>query len=226
MYINAGKVYENAVRMVNGIPRGRAETTPGELGALSAIMFAALSLETFINEVRFLARVTGEAEPHNGPLRALADALEDLGRAPISTKYVAAKFMISGRPFDRNADPYKSFIDLIRLRNQIVHQDSFKEIKSDKHGNITVAKRNLEPFRSFGLLGQIPHADILGIDPDRVHTNWLDDVSTRAMGVWACSAASAMVNGFLDSVPQGLFRTKLESAYREKFSATPLRARP
>lgn len=199
------------------------DRAPGQETALTSVIYATIALETFINEMSFLAGFLIERDAENTTrLRAFADMMAELekGHESIEAKYLAGKFMISGTPFDKGKSPYQDFKDLVKLRNLIVHQKSFEEIKTDPSGNVRLEQRKqLETFRLRKLLGKIRLPDELCIDPDSIFRNWLDDISTRAMAMWACNTASSMVNSFLDGIPNGFFRQWTESAYRNDFMA-------
>ena len=53
--------------------------------------------------------------------------------------------------------------------------------------------------------------------PDVLLTNWLDDISTRAMALWACSTLSEIVNAMIDAIGDGFLRNVLDAEYRESF---------
>jgi hypothetical protein len=218
MFLNGGRLYSNAVRASKSITSEL--NAGGQVEALMAVIFAALSLETFINEVRPVAELSIEPDTTEASrLQMLAGALTELEaqKASTQTKYLIATLIIAGVPLDKTKVVYVNFKKLIELRNHIIHQKAFEEMREDAAGGISIEKRKLEPFRSKGLLATSPFNEIEGVNSNTILMNWLDEISTKAMAIWACNSASGMVNSFLDAIPQGRFRLKMDTAYRSSF---------
>jgi hypothetical protein len=219
MIINATRMYQNAVRMAAQVSKHVPDTFPGQTEALTSIIYASMSVETFVNEMVFQAEWHCDTHPEaHGSVRAFVDVMNELeaSRAPLTAKVLLGKFTLSGQPFDKGEDPYQSFALLTKLRNEIVHQKAHEELKWDEEGNPFIKKRNiLESFQALGILGQIETKT--EIEPDVLITNWLDDISTRAMAFWACNSASGIVNAVLDATVDDFLRNVLDAEYREPF---------
>lgn len=221
MIVNANRMFHNAMRMAQQVAQHVADTFPGQPEALTSVIYASMSVETFINEMVFQAEwhCKSHPDPH-ASIRAFVDVMDELeaSKAPLTTKILMGKFILSGLPFTKGTNPYQHFALLTRLRNEIVHQKAHEELQWDDEGNPFIKKRNiLDSFRALGVLGEIDTNP--EIEPDVLITNWLDDISTRAMARWACDTASEIVNAMLDAVPDELLQRVLEATYRETFSS-------
>src|SRR6185437_3506639 len=121
VHLNAGLVYLNALSLIENIrPPGPQHHSTLRTNATASTIFSALATETFINEVSYLAN--GLFRGTEGAwLQTLGDVLEELedSHAPITSKYLIAKFVLSGAPFDKGKSPYQEFALLIRVRNVI-----------------------------------------------------------------------------------------------------------
>jgi len=94
--------------------------------ALIAIVFAALGVEAFINELAEMAQrdadMYGPGLGGTATLRDLATTLVEIedARGPVELKYQMASKILSGRTFDQGAQPFQDFRDLMRLRDALV----------------------------------------------------------------------------------------------------------
>lgn len=216
MFINAGRLYLGAVKWANEVNSGVDDLAPGQPQALASIIFAPLSVEAFINEVVLQAE-TGTSRQPNPTLRTFADVLNEMeqSRAPITSKIMMGKFILSGESFDKGENPFQDFALLVKLRNEIVRQKAFEEYSPNKEGNHAIRRRGiLEPFKNRGVLARTTAEE----RNEEVLTNWLDDISTRAMAVWACSAAYGILNNILDAAitaDNGSLARGLEFVYRD-----------
>ena len=92
-----------------------------DMDAIVAVVFAAASLEAFINETAALA---GSSLPSDPPsVRAFADCVREIeaNRGATEDKYEAAGWAFVGRPYDWGVEPFQSCEVLFRLRNAVVH---------------------------------------------------------------------------------------------------------
>jgi hypothetical protein len=218
MFINTGRIYLDAIRWVNEVNTVADDLAPGQPQALASIIFAALSVEAFINEIVLQAEAGTSRRP-NSTLRTFADVLGEMeqSRAPITSKIMMGKFILSGESFDKGKNPFQDFALLVKLRNEIVHQKAFEEFSPNEQGNYAMQRRSiLEPFKNRGVLARTTAEE----RNEEILTNWLDDISTRAMAVWACSAAHGILNSMLDAAvaaDSGSLARGLEFAYRDAF---------
>src|SRR5712692_388025 len=96
--------------------------------ALVAILMSALAVEAFINQLAEAADFAANPprSPHSPVLALLRDLAAVLGeiesdKGPIAAKYQMAARILSGHTFERGAQPFAHFRDLMSLRNLLVH---------------------------------------------------------------------------------------------------------
>jgi hypothetical protein len=216
MALNAGKLFENAMDAYHRIEA--EDKYPGQPDALVAILFAAISLEAFINELAYCS------VPDDGDtVIALRNVLNEAeaSRAPTRAKYHLAKLVLSQKGFDRGAAPFQNFDTLMRLRDLIVHAHVQPGVIEDEKGQILnadppAAVKTLQAARVISTISEI--CTLLEIPADSlVNANWLDVVSTKAVARWACNAAAAMVIAILDALPAGQFAEIMNRIYRRSF---------
>lgn len=163
--------------------------------ALVAIIFAALSLEAFINELGDLARNAKASGHEEYFLNGLIDAIdESQGSKNTLDKFMMASVALSNK-FDKGKHPYQDFADLFKLRDCLVHLKPKDRLKIDDDSNWFYSGRKLiGRLRSKGILQE--HTKIESITLL---------VSTATAARWACNTASAMVNAILDRIPNSEF---------------------
>ncbi len=167
--------------------------------ALVAIIFAALSLEAFINELGALARDAKADGYREDFLDKLIDAIDESHIESQKDKNTRAKFLNASialsKEFDKGKHPYQDFADLFRLRDCLVHlkpQDRF-EIDLDNNW-IYSGRKLIDRLRSKNIIQgftQVKSITLL--------------VSNAAAAKWACDIASAMVIAILDMIPDSKF---------------------
>src|SRR5229473_1538966 len=115
MNLHAGIFFQNAVEwsQLEGIVSRRQ--------ALAGILFAAISAETFINEIEIIAGLHVKHFKTPGWLGALSALLEEAEKSRVSvlSKYQLAKFILSGETFPKGAMPFQGFALLVEIRNLI-----------------------------------------------------------------------------------------------------------
>ena len=205
--------------MLDGIDSAVDDRAPGQLQALTSIIYAALSLETFINEIPVVMDNLFLDATSPLWLRTFVYVLDELeqSRAQIRTKYSLSKFILSGVSFDTSQPLYQHFDLLIDLRNEIVHQKpgDWRFGVDEKGAIIRTKRRILKKLNSINTLGQeLP--DESDEDSETVE-NWLDKISTRAMARWACKSSRNMILAILDAIPHGTVKDLTDTAYRAEF---------
>jgi hypothetical protein len=211
LHINAGFVYLNAVALLASAKEPFLETN-----TLASTIFAALSLETFINEMAHLAHGTIFRGTEGEWLQTFGDIEDELevSHAPINAKYMMGKFILSGVPFDKSRTPYQEFALLIKLRNEIAHQKPYPPKATQRLTTGAMPQRPvLQQLRSLGVLREPSSPSV----SDVIGTNWLQEIATRKMAAWACNVAVSMVHTMLEAVPNGEFRNALETFCRAAF---------
>ncbi|HCF28823.1 MAG TPA: hypothetical protein DEV81_16825 [Cyanobacteria bacterium UBA11049] len=165
--------------------------------ALVAIIFAALSLEAFINELGHLAteaKASGHEEDFlNGLINAIEESQESKKKSTLD-KFMMASVALSNK-FDKGKHPYQDFADLFKLRDCLVHLKPQDRLTIDEDSNWFYSGRKLiDRLRSKGIFQE--HTQIKSITLL---------VSTAKAAKWACDTVSAMVSAILDSIPNSEF---------------------
>ncbi len=118
---NAPTLFSIAVdstKRIAGAPRAG-----GHKEALVSVVFAAASLEAFLNESVYLAENTGGAQPIVSTFaQVMADAEES--KAQIQAKFQLGNLVLTGKSYDKGAVPYQDFADLLAVRNSLMHGKS------------------------------------------------------------------------------------------------------
>ena len=200
----------------NDIQAASPDAWPHE--ALSAILFASLAAEAFINELAEAA-----ARDANGPwmtglpgvdlLRDLAetlDAIED-AQGSIGLKYHMASKILSGRTFDASKVPFQEFDTLVKVRNEIVHPRHRDRTRGG--GYIEPTSPAIRDLQQRGLTttrgrksGDVPG----GI-------SWLNEIECARTATWACQAAREIITAVLTMLPQD-FRLSAINHFRDRLS--------
>lgn len=178
------------------------DRTPGQSDAVTAIVIAAASVEAFMNEVSTAAASFGRWEQEPPQVQAFAEILEEMEekRSPIELKWLVAKQVLSGQPYDKGSPPWQSFATLIALRNALMHP------KPIIHGVVGQDPYEPEDTRLLKSLPQHILADLKG--------EWISRIETRGVARWACNAAAAIVVSLFDAFPQGSFKDRLQMLSR------------
>ena len=166
--------------------------------ALVAIVFSALSLEAFINELGVFAedaKAHGYTEPF---LDSLINVLDESLIAP-KDKTTQAKFLNASdalsNKFDKCKKPYQDFVDLFALRDCLVHSKPDR-FNIDTHDQWFYSRNKV--------INRLRGKNIfLNTSNKSLHLL----VSTEKAAKWACDIAAEMVNAILDKIPDSRFKT-------------------
>jgi hypothetical protein len=224
MICNAGRLFVLAVGEVDGMETRLSDKEPGHREALFSIIFAAISLEAFINELgeRTKFPVYSDISQQLLTFGEMLDEAEE-SHAQVLHKYQLAKFVLTGKMFDRTSAPYQNAATLIALRNAIVHtRGEPTHITRDGDTVEEVQSKIIQKFSGTRAIGtdeelrawkKLPHGS------GTPQGNWLDRISTKALARWSCEAASGMVIAILDALPAGEFADHTNAMYRQSFSS-------
>lgn len=222
MYGNAGFIFRSAVEMCQAIS-APVNSVQHRREALASIVLAAISCESFINELAQLA-VPGPKAP--GWLTTLRSILEEAeeSHASIESKYLLTKFILTGQPFDKGALPFQDFALLIDVRNMLVHA---KPVEANLERN----DKDEYIWTKPPLMRRLQSARILGVDDslkeaarrnnaEKLIADMFAQVSSQPVALWACRAASAIVNDILSSIPNDSpLLVVAELGYRRDFQS-------
>jgi hypothetical protein len=185
------------------------DRSTGEQDALVAVVFAAFTLEAFINEVGDYAAYDGRQDANADPqsITALGQILGGLKvRASIETKFQLARWILNASVYDQGSATYKDFKLLIGLRNALAHVKGLEihEVAEGGVTEITQPPSVMTGLRAKNILAEIPRPG---------PANWVDELQTLAVARWACTAASEMICSVIDAMPNSPFRAFWRGVY-------------
>ncbi len=180
---------------------------PAKYQALVAIVFAAASLEAFINELTEAALRRYSESPES--IQSFATLLNEVEESRGSTrlKFQLGWAILTGKPYDKGKPPYQDFSNLLKLRDQIMH------LKPQNATEFTSVD-DLVDKESFKLVSGLPK-NLLADDDNP--GNWIEAINTQAVARWACNTACEMVASILDALPEGRFKEELSKSYKNRF---------
>lgn len=188
----------------------KSDREPGKKDALIAVVFAASSLEAFVNELADLASAK-LTEPHSETEKVFASLMDEVenSRGSIRLKFMLAKFVFSGTAFRKDERLFQDFNNLLMIRNALVHLKPEEEFNLTLDGHFVRVK---EPK----VLKALPK-NILAKYEKKTAANWKSMISTQAVAKWACNTAVGMVRSILDTVPESLFQKMAVLQYSDTF---------
>lgn len=224
MYLpNTAHLYGHAVKAYEGMRGAPGDRTMQQSDALTSIVFAAASLEAFMNELTaYLAFIIGSRDVPDWAvtLHHILDEAEEY-HASIQMKYLLTSFVLTGKSFSKGDSVYQAFDLLMKLRNAVVHTKTLHSTHEYRDGQWLppVEPRIISDLRSTGVLADVETLlgelyDSTGRIQATFQANWIDRVSTRAAARWACNASANMIAAIRDGMPDENTRRDL-SAYIE-----------
>jgi hypothetical protein len=193
---------------------------PGE--ALSSILMAAMATEAFVNELTEVADMAaiGYESIESDALATLGDLASALTeveteKGSLALKYHVAALVMSGRTFDRGAQPFQDFRRLVLLRNRLVHLRPGDEL--DEYGRMMPMEKLIRGFQNEGLTRT---ADSDGSGAPEM--SWLNELETDRMARWAYASARAIIAAVGQMIPTDPPRTtRTDMMFREPTARIP-----
>jgi hypothetical protein len=210
--LSAGSIFGIAVASataINAPPR-----QGGKDAALVSLVFAEASLEAFLNESIELACDRSHDTQEPQIVSSFAQLMSDFeaSRMPLESRFQIAHWMLTGKPYDKGAQPYQDFALLMRVRNALVHFKPDPAIAVSRMGELAPAPSSnvlLDSLRSKNILADLQQG---------VQASWTLFVGTKAAAEWACNTAGQMVLDFLSKLPPSSWESNLTFCYRAPFS--------
>jgi hypothetical protein len=176
-----------------------------------ALIFAAASLEAFINELGGLAETwPASTEPPAAAFASLLATVE-ASRGATNLKFAVAGVVFTGIPYNRAVPPFQTMDLLFKVRDSIVHLKA-EPLEFNDRGQLESSRPLLEKVRALNILAEYDPAAYVNAAPA-----WPSLLSTRAAATWACDVAADVVGAVLDSIPVSELRTTAEFLYRDNF---------
>lgn len=183
-FFNSRILFKIAVSAYERTESSLSDNTGGQNDALVAILFSAVALEAFIMDLALIAAADSQLLRRTD-LQALANILDETesSRGSIRLKFLFAKSILSGKPYEKGSLPYQDFDILFILRDSIIHMKP-ERITGEPH-------KVLQRLQAKNLC-ELPDPHITG--------SWLGQVSTRTVARWACNVVVDMtqsLHGYL-----------------------------
>jgi hypothetical protein len=222
LFVSTPKIYAHVGNEIWHIPSTVIDTEPAQERALTAIVFSAVALESFFNELLELASFDGDLSSigRPNPVAELPPKVEEwikiaslLERVPneIERRYKLAHLIFTGRELDMGSLRAQNFTRLLELRNSLVHLRASTALLDN--GAITPErKKNLWEFlKSRGYVA------------DSQVTRWVVAVSTKGVAEWACDTVRDTIRDVISIIPEGTFKKQVQSEFAlpENHRTTP-----
>ncbi len=203
MFLSAGGLFGVATAAYEEA-RDTVEEGVAHRASLNAIVFSAIALEAFINEVaEYAAMSATDGSPAIGNFAALAREVEE-AHGSIRLKFLLASAVLGGRAYDRGIQPYQDFALLVAVRNAIVHhkpEDRIQGQEEDEEiGNSVVPRKLTEQLRGRHLI----EVNLIN------QASFLQLIATPKMAAWACDTAANMVRSLVDTFPASSFKRSMQ----------------
>jgi hypothetical protein len=230
----------DSAKRITGEPR-----VGGHNDALISVVFAASSLEAFVNEATYLAERKSHSPGEPPTVSAFAQVMDDAeeSRASIHSKFQLGNLVLTGKPYQKGKEPYQDFADLIAIRNLLMHGKA-NELFLTVGGKRVVlnpaavidklASKNIlheaKPEHQKGFVTFVGDKamaepiyleddfDLSGVTTQRMMARWTFLIGTKAVAQWACNAASQMATDLMDKAPPGNWKQMMEGQFRKAFS--------
>lgn len=174
----------------------------GEHAALVSVVFAAVSLEAFLNELIGLSQDYHEYFDNQPPvISSFAQLMSELEKiqGSIETRYNMAHWLITGRPYDKASQPYQNFRLLFQVRNDLVH---FKPDPLIDEGGAKATPSIIARLQGLNILNNLPEP--------ASNRSWVHLLGTRAVAEWACNTASLVTADMVAKLPTSTWRETTE----------------
>lgn len=160
--------------------------------AIVAIVFSALALEAFINEILYLVEDAQNDGQNEDFFQELIEAIKETGSQRKNTQekfFLASKAL--GNPFNKGENPYQDFADLFRVRDCLVHLKPEDIMKINGEG--------VDEYIGRELCARLRNKNIFNNYTEIQSITLL--LSTAKAAKWACETTAKMVNCFLNKIP-------------------------
>lgn len=177
----------------------------GKREALVSVVFAAVSLEAFLNELVELAEDFASYEDPQPITCAFAELMSSLDtlHSSIELRFQMAHWLLTGGSYNTGSQPYQDFKLLFQIRNDLVH---FKPDPLTEDGQTKPIPTTLERLRARNVLND-------SIAPEH-NRSWMHVVGTKAVAEWACNAASLVAADFVSKLPAGAWKQTVDEVTR------------
>jgi hypothetical protein len=172
--------------------------------AVVAIVFSAMSIEVFLNELIELASDPIWASDEGEDVKVLISVLDALEHqhAPIDLKIQMAHYILRRQQLDRGSLPYQDFDLLCDIRNALVHK---KPEKLDWRPEDT--GKEFEPHK---FVKRLADRRVISLPPACMPPQWQHSVSCPEVACWSCGVAEKITRFLIDLIPAGKLKEAVE----------------
>jgi hypothetical protein len=167
-------------------------SNPSQNDALVGIIFSALAIEAFINDLMELCEVYSRMGDKSVSIKTFVTLLKQAeeSRASIELKLHLASVAFRGAAFDRGISPYQDFNLLFKLRNTLVHAkpDTIILENGEYVRKAEGVEKILSALESRNLISNEPGQDFFTI------------VTTSAVVTWAHEVAVKVTRNIVDLI--------------------------
>jgi hypothetical protein len=178
---------------------------------LTAILFAAISLEALINELyELVSQEIAEDEIPHPKLSAFVQIVREIENSHGSTrlKYLLGSYVLRGRSYEKGSQPYQDYELLTKLRDALVHLKP--TVLVEENGDTEIGIEGVfKQLQKRGLVESLP-ANVVSTLPALV--------STKSVVKWAVEVAATMAQSFISMFPARM--RYIEEDYAEAFRLT------
>jgi hypothetical protein len=174
----------------------------GERSALVSVVFAAVSLEAFLNELIGLSQdYHSYFDDQPAVVSSFAQLMPDLEKiqGSVETRFNLAHWLLTGHPYDKASQPYQDFRLLFQVRNDLMH---FKPDPLVEEGETKATPTIIARLQGLNILNNLP-------EPDS-NRSWVHVLGTRAVAEWACNTASLVTADMVAKLPESIWRRTTE----------------
>ena len=179
--VNSLNFIETASWAAKGVKQHRLSSN--QTKAQISVIFAAASLEAFINETADWARQVSNFSSQPDRIMTLAQVLTDAekSRASVQAKYQLVHWILFSKAYEQGSNPYQDFALLMELRNSLMH--------------IKPRPAVISRLESRGLFPNLTDQDFT-----QFSGFWTMAISTKQIANWSCHSAASFAVDFLSKV--------------------------
>jgi hypothetical protein len=174
-----------------------------EHSSFVAILFSALALEAWVNELLDLVQCDDSYwSPRETKLLAAFAGQLERRDASLDLKIQLIATGLRGQPFDLGRQPYQDFALLIRIRNVLVHAKS--EVFENESGT---------PHEPHSILRQLEERGVFELERVGVVNLLYGTLTMSSVGNWCYGAATRMAEALAEMLPPSGLRSSMEIAF-------------
>ncbi|MEE3718316.1 hypothetical protein V2H45_16370 [Tumidithrix elongata RA019] len=219
-YLSAPKIFEIAKSSYQRVIYQTPESTDGgKDDATIAILFSAMTVEVFLNELIELARDREESDAKSlfSVCKPLLEAHKEL-----ETRLFEASRSTSDTPFVKGNQPFQDFNLLVRVRNRIVHllagdtptngliREHVKILSDLRSRKLIVDDRQVLINREQEGLIEKYKSLLSDQEINSIPVPFLYSVSTNSVAEWSLKVASEIITSFVNTMRDSGFKNHLQ----------------